>query len=109
MSRQVIVHGAARFDAIDIAYFIAEDSLESSVFISEALDGAFELLAEFPGVGVSRDYDNPKLRGMRMWPIPDFPNYLIFFQADNSELRVLRILHGARDIQSLFAPDDGEN
>ena len=59
-----------------------------------------------PGMGVSREYGNPRLKGMRMWPVPGFKNYLIFYRATETELEVLRVLHGARDIESLFQPEE---
>jgi toxin ParE1/3/4 len=108
MSRQIVVHEEARFDAIDIAYYIAENSLEASDRFAEALDAAYEQLADMPGMGASREYGNPKLKGMRMWPIPGFQKYLIFYRATDTELQVLRVLHGSRNLQSLFAPDEDE-
>jgi toxin ParE1/3/4 len=109
MSLEIIVHDDARFDAIDIAYFIAEDDLDAADRFAIALDAAYHRLAEMPGIGVSREYNNPKLRDVRMWPIPGFPKYLIFYNATATELRVLRVLHGARDLERLFAPEiEGE-
>ena len=105
MRRQILVHEEALFDVIDIAYYIAEDSLEAADRFAEAVDAAYEQLAEFPGMGVARDYSNPKLQGMRMWPVPGFKKYLIFYRANDAELQVLRVLHGARDIENLFKPE----
>ena len=106
MSRQIIVFDDARYDAIDIAYEIAEYSLEVSDRFTEALDAAYERLAEMPGIGAFRNCNNPKLQGMRMLPLPNFPKYLIFYRANISQLEVLRVLHSSRDIESLFAPDE---
>ena len=106
MSRRIIVYDEARFDVIDIAFYIAEDSLEASDRFAEAVDVAYELLAEMPGMGTSRDYSNPKLKGMRMSPVPGFVKHLIFYRATATELEVFRVLHGARDFESLFRPED---
>lgn len=108
MSREIIVHNEARFEVIDHAYRIAEDSLQASDRFVEAVDAAYDRLADMPGVGVSREYRNPKLKGMRMWPVPGFQKYLIFYRATDTELRVLRVLHGSQDIESLFAPEEDE-
>ena len=62
MSREIIVHDLARFDIIDAAYHIAEDSLTASDRFSEAVDAAFERLAEMPGIGVAREYHAERLK-----------------------------------------------
>src|ERR1700704_134830 len=98
MSRKIVVHEEAKFDVIDIAYYIAEDSLPASDRFVEAVDTAFEHLAVLPNVGVVREYNNPKLHGMRMWPVPGFRNHLIFYRADDTELHIIRVMHGAQDI-----------
>ncbi len=102
MKRLIIVHDDARFDAIDIAYEIAEDNLGAADRFADALDDAYSQLAELPGMGARRDYSNPKLTGMRMLPVPGFRNHLIFYRASETELQILRVLHGARDIESIF-------
>lgn len=93
---------------IEAAYFIAEDSLDVSDRFTDAVNASFERLADMPGVGVQREYQNPALAGMRMWPVPGFPKHLVFYRYNELELLVLRIIHGARDIESIFSPVDDE-
>lgn len=107
MSSEIIVHEEARFDVIDIAFAIAEDNLEAADRFAEAIAAAYDRLAETPGIGAARDFGNPKLKGMRMWLVPGFSNYLIFYTSSESELRILRVLHGARDVERLFAQGSG--
>ncbi len=58
-----------------------------------------------PGMGVSRKYGNPSFEGMKIWRVPDFEKYLIFYTANEFEIRIIRALHGNRDIENLFSPD----
>jgi len=106
MIRRIIVHDEARFDVIDIAYYIAEDNLEAADRFAEAITAALEQLATLPGLGRVHDFNNPRLKGMRMWPVPGFPRHLIFYRASDEELRVIRVLHSARDVESLFSPQE---
>ena len=106
MSLKIVIHDEARYDAIDIAYSIAENSLQASYEFVEEIDRAFARLAEMPGIGVIRTYNNSKYKGMRMSPIPNFPKYLIFYRPTETDLEILRVLHSARDIESLFLPDE---
>ena len=44
-----------------------------------------------------------------MWPIPKFANYLIFYRLTSEKVEiVVRVLHGARDIPSLFGETAAE-
>jgi toxin ParE1/3/4 len=36
-------------------------------------------------------------------------NYVIFFEIESDALRVVRILHGARDLQAQFGQDIGQD
>jgi toxin ParE1/3/4 len=102
MRRRIVVHDEARFDAIDIAYFIAEDSLEVADRFAVALGAAYKRLVNMPEIGVRREFGNPTLKGMRMWPVPGFQSYMIFYRSSDTEIRIIRVLHAARDIARLF-------
>lgn len=44
----------------------------------------------------------PELHGVRRVLIAGFPKHLMFYGATKQEVRILRIIHGARDFESLF-------
>lgn len=99
---KLIVHDEARFDVIDLAYYIAEDNIDASNRFIDALSASYIRLMDMPNLGVSRDFHNPLLKGIRMWPIPGFSKYLIFYRLITDELHIYRILHGSRDIDAVF-------
>ncbi len=35
-------------------------------------------------------------------PISRFPKHLVFYRVENREILILRVVHGARDLESLF-------
>jgi plasmid stabilization system protein ParE len=43
-----------------------------------------------------------ELQGIRRMPIAGFPRHLIFYRAEKVEIRILRIVHGSRDLESLL-------
>jgi len=90
-------------DALLIYAWIGEDNLDAAKRFLQALDSDLKNLAEFPGIGAKREFDHPKLADLRSWPITGFTNYLIFYRTTESELQVLRIIHGARDIEKVLA------
>ena len=63
---------------------------------------AFSLLSEMPEIGVSRDYANSKFTGMRMWVLPRFKQYLIFYTVSDESIEIVRVLHGAQNLAEIF-------
>jgi len=43
------------------------------------------------------------LRGVRRVPVADFPKYLIFYRPSRNSILILRVVYGARDLESLFS------
>lgn len=104
--REIVRRPEARDDILDAADHIAIDSLNASDRFLLTTEKAIKLLAAMPGVGTPRDYDNPALAGLRMWPIPKFPKYLIFYLTTETTVEIVRVLHGAQNIQAIFAPPE---
>jgi toxin ParE1/3/4 len=36
---------------------------------------------------------------VRVWQIPGFENYLMFYRHIHQEIQIVRLLHGARDLE----------
>lgn len=45
----------------------------------------------------------PDLQGVRRMLISGFPKHLVFYRFDDGEVLVLRVAHGARDLERLFS------
>ena len=64
------------------------------------------LLAEHPFLGRVRRFRIP---GVRSWQVGHpFENYLIFYHVTEQAVEIVRVLHGAMDLESIFreAPED---
>ncbi len=44
----------------------------------------------------------PRATGRKRRAIPGFPKHLLFYQFDEAGVLVLRIVHGARDLEGLL-------
>ena len=86
---------AAR-DLDEIRQYIAENNPAAAVRLVEEVTELFHRLAEFPLIGRSREELVPKLRS---FPVG---NYVIFYQPISDGVEIVRVLHGSRDIESLF-------
>jgi len=107
MSLKIVESDEAVNDVIDAADYIAQQAgLNTSDKFLQAVKTSYRQIADMPGVGSLRDYGQPTLQGMRRWHVTKFPKYLIFYMTAEAELRILRVLHGARDIETILTPSE---
>jgi toxin ParE1/3/4 len=88
----------ARRDVLAIWVYIAEENELAADRFVELLTHHFELLGKHPYAGRSRDDLRP---GYRSFPVGQ---YLIFYRVADPGIRIMQILHGRRDIPTLFEP-----
>jgi plasmid stabilization system protein ParE len=55
-----------------------------------------------PRSGAKCGFSADELQGIRRMPIAGFPRHLIFYRVEKEEIRILRVVHGARDLESLL-------
>jgi len=67
-----------------------------------AVTSAVLRIAERPRTGAVSNFRHAELDNVRRVLIAGFPKHLIFYQLRPAEILVLRIVHGARDLESLF-------
>jgi toxin ParE1/3/4 len=81
-------------------YLVEEAGLNTGERFSQAVERAFSEMAEMPGMGWNWRSLNTRLKGIRVWSVPGFNDYLIFYRENKNELEIFRIHHGARDLVS---------
>jgi toxin ParE1/3/4 len=59
-------------------------------------------VVENPQAGSLCTFSHAELSNVRRVLIPGFPKHLVFYRLRGAEIFVLRVLHGARDLESLF-------
>jgi toxin ParE1/3/4 len=87
-------------DLREIGLRIAEDNPNAAHDFFKAAEGAFGFLRSHPRIGRLRSFSLP---GVRSWVFPSFQNYIIFYLATNTEVQILAVLHGARDLSTVLA------
>jgi Plasmid stabilization system protein len=89
----------ARFDLLSIWSYIAEDSPNAADKLLDSINDKCSLLAENPKLGQAR----PDIaKNLRHFPVK---NYLILYQEQKSGVEIVRVLHGARDVDAIFIPN----
>jgi antitoxin ParD1/3/4/toxin ParE1/3/4 len=87
----------AEQDISDIWDYIADDSVKAANRVLGALEKALQRLANTPGIGHMRE--DLADRRHRFYLIY---SYLIVYRAETQPLQVIRVLHAARDVQSIL-------
>jgi plasmid stabilization system protein ParE len=55
-----------------------------------------------PRSGAKCGFSADELQNIRRMPITGFPRHLIFYRAEKKEIRILRVVHGTRDLEILL-------
>jgi len=87
----------AQEDLREIRNFIAEDNIPAARHFLARLAQAFRGIAEMPAKGHVREdlTDLP----VRFWPVG---SYLIVYDPEKRPLEILRVLHAARDVETIL-------
>lgn len=101
MSR-IVRSRRARHDVVAAGIYIGEHSPAASRRFLRAVEAAYNRLADMPLLGGVCESDHPALVGLRLWPIRGFENWLILYRSLEDGIEVVRVFHGARDLESLF-------
>ncbi len=96
---RVVLTPAAAADLEQIGDYIAEDNpLRAVSFVDEIADRITKL-ATLPQGGQLRPEWGERIRST------SFASYLIVWRSTGNALEILRVVHGARDLQALFRKD----
>ena len=96
---QVFQTPQAELDLLEIWLFIAEDNEPDADRLIRRIVDRYRKLAEDPKLGRER---NKLGQSVCSWPVS---NYLVFYRPRPDGIELLRVLHGARDLEALFEHD----
>jgi antitoxin ParD1/3/4/toxin ParE1/3/4 len=89
----------AQGDLIETLEYVAEESasLEVAERLLSDLEAAFVRLEAMPRMGSLRKHLTGNV--VRWWPVR---GYLVVYDPSAKPLRILRVIHGARDLERIF-------
>jgi toxin ParE1/3/4 len=100
MAARVQKSSSARRDLLDHFTFIGQTNPAAAKRFLRAVGKAMTMLANTPEIAGFWESENPRHADVRVWPIRQFENFLIFYRVRSDGLRILRILHAAQDINA---------
>lgn len=90
----------ARSDLSEIWDYIAADNETRADAFVDLIDRKIQALAGQPNMGRARD---ELAEGLRSFPVG---RHVIFYRVVPHGIEIVRILHGSRDLNAIFNPDD---
>lgn len=99
----------AKQDLLEHVLYLAQDNPEVAERFIEATELAFEKLAQTPRMGAVQEFRSPKLNGIRRWAVPGFRNHLIFYRPTKTGVEIVRVIHGAQDVERVMLREDQED
>lgn len=102
MTLPIRLRSAAENDVAEHARYLQVRSVDAAIRFLDAFDATIALIASSPGIGGDCHFQNRQFDKVRVWPIVGFKNYLVFYRILTDEIEVVRVIHGARDLASIF-------
>lgn len=111
MTLAYLVRPQADRDIDDLADSIAEyASIDKALDFLADVDACFSLLASQPEMGWPSKLSHPHLQTARTFRVSDrFEEFLIFYQPRENHIEIIRVVHGARDLRTLFNQPDASH
>ncbi len=98
-----VIHGESVFEElINLSFHIAAENEDAAHKFLDACDKTFRFLAENRYVGATRNFNNSRLKEIRMWRVKGFEKYLIFYQPLTDGVSILHVVHSAQRYNLLF-------
>jgi len=102
--RQAASHDVVR----QFRYYLVNLNLPDVAFrFPTAVRRTVRSLQQHPLVGPRYRSSNPQLQTLRTWAVAGFEAIRIYYLLDEDTIRVIRILHGKRDVKHIFEREGG--
>jgi toxin ParE1/3/4 len=83
-------------------YLVNQDAADAAYRFLDAVEESVRQLLSMPQMGTPRTLKNRDLEGLRAWPVKGFEEIYIFYLTDGETVRVIRVLHGRRDLERIL-------
>jgi toxin ParE1/3/4 len=109
MSRELIIRNRATQDLRQQAnYILINGNAAAASRFLELAEDTFAQLVKVPRIGKIVRLVSPRMGKVRQWRIKDFQEYLVFYRLQDEQVEILRVLHGARDLEGILTNLDEE-
>ncbi len=98
-----VIRSTARQDILNQFFYLIDQNVPhvAERFI-DAVDETIAKLTKRPRIGAPKKLKDPRLEGLRGWPVSGFEAVRIYYLVSEDVLLVVRVLHGKRDVDRLL-------
>ena len=109
MSRELIIRNRATQDLRQQAnYILVNGNAAAAERFLDLAENTFTQLVRVPEIGKVVRLASARMGEVRQWRIKDFQDYLVFYRIQDDRVEILRVLHGARDLEGILTNLDEE-
>ncbi|MCA9123863.1 MAG: type II toxin-antitoxin system RelE/ParE family toxin [Planctomycetaceae bacterium] len=102
MDKQIGIRPQARLDVVELATYIGQDNVAAANRFLDACAATFDFLSKSPQIGAIYRTKNWRLNALRVFRVRGFPNHLTFYFERATGIEIVRVVHGARDLDALL-------
>ena len=100
---RLVLSDAAAADILEQAdWYVAQSGEALAKRWENAVTAAVLRVVSRRAAGTPCRFQSPELRGVRRTTISGFPKHLLFYRVEEGAIQILRIVHGARDLERLL-------
>lgn len=99
-----VIRPAARDDIIrQYRHYLVEAGVpEVAERFLESVEQSIGAITRRPELGAPKLLPSKALRSLRSWPVKDFADIRVYYVVQDELLRVVRVLHGKRDVERIL-------
>jgi toxin ParE1/3/4 len=102
--RRLVFSDAAIADILEQAdWYATQSGTRLARHWETAVTSTISRILRRPALGPACKFRSPAIEGLRRATISKFSRHLLFYRFDDDEVFVIRIVHGARDLERLFS------
>jgi len=102
MADNIGIRPRARSDVVELATYIGKENASAANRFLDSCEATFQFLAESLQSGGIYQTKNNRFVELRVIRIKGFPNHLTFYLERANGIEIVRVLHGARDLDVLL-------
>lgn len=101
---KIVYSEASRDDVTrQFRYYLVKHELpDVAIRFKESVRKTAKAIRETPSAAPPYRLRNPQLQSLRSWPVVDFEALRFYFLVEDDTIRVIRILHGKRNVKPIL-------
>ena len=90
-------------------YLVDQDKPQVAQRFLSAVRRTMEQIVRTPQGGAPKRLSREALRDLRSWPVRGFEDVRVYYLAQEGPVRVVRVLHGKRDINAILDKESSDD